>query len=296
LGAAEDAPSGAARSGEFTNFFKSPFAAPSPLSESTVEQESLRMPPSGPAKGDFTQMFGSASPAGRVSVAPPEPLLKDASQGGGFTNIFGKVSPRETSPVTPPVEELPSPVEFPDRYSSLQNTNPLPLPLPKPPVEPLFAPPIALASSTPVQGQVEGATRLFRPPVQNPPAPEASRGESEYTRVVSAKAKPADSIGADPPNQATAGAELPKFSVPVLPPMPVVHAPHPALAVPAPVPSVPWPAPQPIPVPKVAVPVPVGRKTASKATGWTAYVPLIVILNLLLLGAVSLVLYFILKH
>jgi hypothetical protein len=41
---------------------------------------------------------------------------------------------------------------------------------------------------------------------------------------------------------------------------------------------------------------PAGPKTAKKAGGWTAYVPLIVILNLLLLGAVSLVLYFVLKH
>jgi len=113
---------------------------------------------------------------------------------------------------------------------------------------------------------------------------------------VSAKAKPAASLEGEPPKQANGGAELPKLSVPVLPPVPVVHAPHPALAVPAPVPTVPWPAPAPIPVPKVAVPSPVGPKPAKKATGWTAYVPLIVILNLLLLGAVSLVLYFVLKH
>ena len=294
LRSAEEPTSGAARSGEFTNFFKSPFAAPSPIPESVVEQEPLRSPQPGPAKGDFTQMFGSASPAGGVTVATSEPLLKDASQSGGFTDMFGKVSARVSPPVTPPSEELPGPVEFPDRYSSSQNTNPLPLA--KPAAEPLFHSPVVLGSSTPVQGQVDGATRLFRPPVQGTPAPEVPRAESEYTRVVSARAKPAESIEAEPPKQASGGAELPKFSVPVPSPMAMPSVPHPVLAVPAPVPHVPWPAPPPIQVPKVAVVAPAGRKTAKKAGGWTAYVPLIVILNLLLLGAVSLVLYFVLKH
>jgi hypothetical protein len=61
------------------------------------------------------------------------------------------------------------------------------------------------------------------------------------------------------------------------------------------VPAMQWPAPPAIATPKAAIPPP-GPQAGKKTQGWTAYVPLIVILNLLVLAAVGLVLYFILKH
>jgi len=49
-------------------------------------------------------------------------------------------------------------------------------------------------------------------------------------------------------------------------------------------------------IPQLTVPVPSAGKSAKKKGGWTAYIPLIVILNLLLLAGVGLVLYFIFVH
>jgi hypothetical protein len=57
-------------------------------------------------------------------------------------------------------------------------------------------------------------------------------------------------------------------------------------------PSVPTPQ-----VPSLEIKVPPPAKGAGKKkTSWTSYVPLIVILNLLLLAAVGLILYFIFAH
>ena len=67
---------------------------------------------------------------------------------------------------------------------------------------------------------------------------------------------------------------------------------------PAPAPM-PWPPAPQVSAPKVpgvavsAAPV---AKPGKKSSGWTAWVPVIVILNLLLLAAVGLVLYFTLQH
>ena len=49
-------------------------------------------------------------------------------------------------------------------------------------------------------------------------------------------------------------------------------------------------------IPQLTVPAPSAGKSAKKKGGWTAYIPLIVILNLLLLAGVGLVLYFIFVH
>jgi len=257
--------------------------------------------PSRPQKGEFTQLFGAAPPAGATRpMEEPEPLLEPASQGDGFTNIFGKVSQPDAVPaVVPSTPETPIPVEPGTGYVVSQNTNfPLP-PLPQPPVEPVFSGSVSPANSLPGQTPDEQATRLFRPSEHGePPAPAPPPGQSEYTRIISAK--PAPSAPAEKPAPAAAGAEAGSISVAITPPAIPSAMPHLAPPTPTPLPHVQVSGPK-IPavalpkVPQFTVPVAPSEKKPKKR-GWTAYVPLIVILNLLLLAAVGLVLYFILQR
>jgi hypothetical protein len=290
----EEQTSDATRPGDFTNFFKSPFASPSPVSETSFEQEPLRQPPSRPAKGDFTQMFGSPLPASSTWEEPSKPLLEPASQNQGFTGLFGE-SPTPVPPIVFPSKEPFEPTQHPERYATAQRTNPPVFTAARPSVDPVFSSNASMENSTPVQGQVEGATRLFRPPAQAAPAPEAAEGESEYTRIISAKASPSAPGANATPKQTPGGVEPPKLSVPVPPPIPHLQMPAPVIAAPPPVPSVQWPATPQLQVPKVPT-FSAAAEKGSKKTGWTAYVPLIVILNLLLLAAIGLVLYFIFKQ
>jgi hypothetical protein len=150
-----------------------------------------------------------------------------------------------------------------------------------------------------LQSRDDNATRLFRTPVQDEPAPApepALPTESEYTRIISARPQPAGADKAPKPVAAEAGPAI-KITVPVSPPpMPSLSpsGPHLAMSAPAPIhlPSVQAPK-----VPSVEIKLPPPSKgTEKKKAKWTSYVPLIVILNLLLLGAVGLVLYFIFVH
>jgi hypothetical protein len=287
--------------GEFTMFFKGPLAPPSGPSEHYPAEEPYSPAPARPSGGEFTQMFGAATPSAS-SPLPSEPLLEPVAQGDRFTDVFGKATvplpeplPRPNPAPEPPVSLEPAP-----GYVVSQNTNFPPPPLPPAAPEPMFAGSPSFGSSPPPgQSHDDNATRLFRTPVQDGPAPApepALPRESEYTRVISAKPQPAAAEKSAKPAAAGAGPSI-KLSVPISPPpMPSLQpsAPHLAMPVPTPIhlPSVPAPK-----VPSLEIKVPPPAKGAEKKkVSWTSYVPLIVILNLLLLAAVGLVLYFIFAH
>jgi len=287
-----------ARAGEFTMFFKGPLAAPSSasLSDPQPEQDSEPFHPvTRPAKGEFTQMFGGPT-AGQSSPLPTEPLLEPPAQGGDFTNIFGRSPASAPPPVVPPLGELQLKAESSDRpifheepiFRDEEDTPQIPFA--RNMAEPAYPAAPALESSALGRSHDDGATRLFRPPVQEVPKPVIPPGESEYTKIVSAKARPAEPEAAVQ-KQAPAGGGGAKLSIAV--PAALPH--FPSMAVPQPIPAVHLPAPPAVSAPKLSLAMPASPKPAKKS-GWAAYAPLIVILNLLLLAAVSLVLYFILKH
>jgi hypothetical protein len=289
-----------ARPGEFTMFFKSPLAAPSHSPEPPGVEEPFTSPPPRPVEGEFTKLFGSAQPAGGGSPLISEPLLEPASEAGGFTQVFGKPSVSEIEPpVAGPPERAPRP-ETAGSYVVRQSTNLPPVPQAKPSIESVFSSAHTLNSPILGAGNSDGATRLFKPPVQDaPPAPPvAPAAESEYTQIISAKPKPA------PPRESLPGQPAPPGGRPLNPqipmpppPVPSIEVPNPPRVVPPPMPAVQWPAPSPLSIPNAPTVPPIpSPPPGKKPQRWTAFVPLIVILNLLLLAAVSLVLYFVLKH
>lgn len=297
---AEPLPVDSSRPGEFTMFFKGPLAPPSASSETYPADEPYSRAPSRPSAGEFTRTFGAAAPSAG-SPLPSEPLLEPAAQGDGFTDVFGKAT--VPLPEPPPAKAAPEPPASLDPapgYVVSQNTNFPPAPLPQAAPEPMFGGSSSLgASPLPGQSRDDNATRLFRTPVQDAqgPAPEpAPPRESEYTRIISAKPQPAGAEKSPKPAAAGAGPAI-QVSVPISPPpMPSLQPSGPHLAMPAPTPmqfpSVPTPQ-----VPSLEIKVPPPAKGAGKKkTSWTSYVPLIVILNLLLLAAVGLILYFIFAH
>lgn len=303
--APEEQPKDASRAGEFTMFFRSPFAG-QPSDPGPLVAEPLNQPLPGPAKGDFTMMFGTSSPAGGIAPTPAEPLLEPPSQEqGSFTRIFGKSAPAPDIPVTPVVNQAPpDPVLRPEvgtGYVVSQSTNLPPIPQPIAGTLPPVGPPPAYDNPL-TYGQAEGATRVFKPSGSEvvPPPPPPPQGESEYTRIIRAGSAPpaaAEPGGSSPPAAPPAGS-VPKISLPMpaMPPIPQVAVPPPP-----PPPAIQWTPPVPaVAMPKAptAPPVPGGTKlgSAKKARAKTSYIPLIVILNLLLLAAVCLVLYFVFKH
>jgi hypothetical protein len=276
-----------AAAGEFTNFFKSPFAAPSNVPDRLMEQESSPRQVSEPGEGEFTRIFGG-SKARAGALDQPEPLLESAGRSEDFTNIFGKAAPSGSSATDHSTE---SSLNFPESAPS-QTAVP---PVVQMKGGPVFATGAVLGGSTLGGGQSEGATRLFRPPVQDAPVIEKPPSESEYTRIVSAKSKPSEQEQKALPEKAPAAFEMPKLpgaSLPHLSPVPAV----PALHIPPPVPHVHLQTP-PIPqAAKVAAILSTAPKAVKKPGKWATYAPLIVILNLILVAALSLLLYFVLKR
>jgi len=309
-------PKDASRAGEFTMYFKSPFSAPAVNPMPIPATEPFNQPPSGSSKGEFTQLFGSSSPAGMAASAPPEPLLEPTSQyeGGGFTDVFEKPgSVRGGKSLESPISNLPRDEAVSSQpiagYVVSQNTNLPPVPQPRTlPAEPAFRSSTAMGSPIVGPDYDERATRLFKGPIQEAPvAPSpVPRGESEYTQIIAPRPKPAAAGTTPAAQEADPGGGSLKLHVPVAPP-PVPSLQPPSLQVAAPrqpaAPAVQW-APPPLPsvmatppqMPSVPVPSVPTPKAGKKKSSWVSYAPLIVILNFLLLAAVSLILYFTVKR
>ena len=290
------------RPGEFTTFFKSPLA-PQPTSPGPLmEGERYCSTTSGPSRGEFTQLFGAETTAGPNNPIETGSSLEPVSQGDGFTSIFGKAAsqPSERDPVSP-LGQQSSDFEPAAEYVVSPKINPTPTALARPATEPALGGNGSLGT-LPGQNRDENATRLFRPPVQDPPPQRPSApapGESEYTRIISPKAKPTANVdkSTTQPAHGGGGIQIPiQVSPPAIPSVQVPHLPSPHLPPPLPSPSVHVPTIPSVAIPKMPSPPVLATKAGKKPRGWTAYAPLIVILNLLLLAAVGLVLYFIFQH
>ena len=306
-----------ARPGEFTQFFRSPFAAPQPADPLPIPMPDLVNPPA-PARSDFTQLFGRSSGASLAPLAP-EPLLEPPGQSerSNYTEIFGNARPAPNEPPVPQwMPDQPAELtEKGDRAGDyfISNTNALPISPSMRDGEPVFR------SGTPLGGprfgtkQDEGATRVFKAPVQEQ-APEPTpvpEGESQYTRIIKGPKRESAGLSASsgtqgpPPSPGgmklplplpNVSVAMPAMSMPTIGPSgvgaPQVRMPSATLSAP---PSPVLPPLQVPPLSMVPPKLPPGPKlpVLKKPGNWTSYIPLIVILHLIFVAAVGLVLYFV---
>jgi len=279
--------------GEFTSFFQGPFRGDTPAEVTGFASEPIEPPRKN--VGEFTAMFGQATPQQQSSTPPGNKVSAT-----GFTGLFRDMEKRQPlNPSAPvaggvlpgPIEPYPAPSVPQDASRSPQApifVNP-PTPVfsepPAAPVAPIApTPAVRPIPSSPSSLPGDGATGAFSRPSSEPvPAPVAlPSGPSPYTQIISrSKAEVAgqEAAAAHPPaNPAAAGG---------FPPLPKIPPPAPMLSPPPRMPKMTGPKPPAAPkVPKLdaAPPPPV------------SYWPLIITLTVLFFLAALLVLYFVLKH
>ncbi len=268
-----------AKSGDFTKFFQGPFDGERP-SEIPNVSANLSSTPRGKVPGEFTQMFGAVKDNPFVAPSPSGPVdeLPLRTEPGSFTRSFA-------DPVSPSSETKGNGNQKPAASAEPNWTQPLSPPVVVPAKPPEPAVPRVNAdkpreSRPSVQG---GATQLFSVP-GGPSVPAAApppSGPSEYTRIISGGVLGLNSSIEKPAaEEGPAAGGLPTFKMPaaVAPPPPKIAAP------PAPkLPKMP-PAPK---IPPVGALVPKPK---------SSYLPMIIILNVSLIIAVLLIVYFAIKH
>jgi hypothetical protein len=274
------------KAGDFTRFFQGPFDGERP-SEIPDVSPNLTNPPRGKVPGEFTQMFGAAkdnpfaasySP-GLVEDSPPR------TGPGSFTRSFSDAShlPSKSDAAPPVVESKGNGSEKTPAFVEPKWTEPVPSSFEPPVISP--AVPVTNAnapreSRPSVQG---GATQLFSVPGAHsaPSMPPTPSGPSEYTRIISGGMAGLASAEKQPvAAEGPAAGGLPTFKMPpaAVPPPPKIAAP------PAPKPPAIPPTPK---VPLVGALVPKPK---------SSYLPMIIILNVTLIIAVLLIVYFAIKH
>jgi hypothetical protein len=271
-----------AKPGEFTSFFQGPFRGDGPSDMPAYSSQPIEPPKKN--VGEFTAVFGGATPKTPASPAPP------SAPGSSFTSMFKDMgTPQPTfnpsapmqGGVVPPAQALPpvSPVNASPAPDPVFASSPVPVVIPDFP-----SPAIPQSPSMPVERPVaprpssmqgDGATGAFMHPRADPtPVPiEAPSGPSPYTQIIS-RSKPAAGEDAEAGHAPAAGAGGGKFAAPPMPKMP---------------PAPPMPkakAPQAPKAPKIDAPEP------APVSLW----PLIITLTVLFFLAVILVLFFVLRH
>jgi len=279
------------KTGEFTKFFRGNSSqAPDHAGLSAIDHAPM---PANQGPGEFTRMFGSESQSGPRADTPE---VRDA-----VTPNFNNPSPSRNTDLfsssseaalvsSEPVKEKPA---WGGDFSS-----------PKIDVTP---PRIAQTSSvkdTPKPiweeiSQTGGVSQLFPSTAKQRVAdqPATAAGPSEFTQIISGGLHEAPSTVAE---------NISSFSTPA--PVVLSQAPAPLAAAVPQVPVVPQPSPQPVasqapagfqlPVPQ-AIPQPAApaKPTLPQAPPrkMASYLPMIIILNVLLITAIAIVLYFLLK-
>ena len=287
-----------ARPGEFTSFFQGPFRG-----DSSSDMPALSSQPMEPPKknvGEFTALFGGATPSS--AVTPAAAGTPEAS----FTSIFKDIGTPQPINAAPPVPGaiIPPAVPAPPSAPAMNVTpfpdpvfvapTPTPVVTSTPPSAPAIRPPLSAPAEKPIPPRPaslpgDGATGAFMRPAAEPvPVPvEAPSGPSPYTQIISRPrmSEQGESEGGKAP--AASAGQMASLSMPKIPgvaPPPMPKMPPPPKLAPPPVPKLKAPpAPK---VPKVDVPTP------PPVSMW----PLIITLTVLFFLAVILVLYFVLRH
>jgi hypothetical protein len=280
-----------AKAGDFTRFFQGPFDGERPA-EIPDALPQVTSAPRGKVPGEFTQMFGSAkdSPfaASSSSANPVEdnPLQSDP---GSFTRSFadaGHIS-YTSDPLSPAGEtrvgdtkgngsQKPPTLE-PRRAEPVLSPLMPSAHAPDPPIIPTANVAAPRESRPSVQG---GATQLFSVPGGHsaPTLPAPPTGPSEYTRIISGGMAGLASEEEQPVAvEGPAAGGLPTFKMPA----PIVPA-APKIAAP--------------PAPELPAPPKAPQLGALAPKPKASYLPMIIILNVSLIVAVLLIVYFAIKH
>ena len=277
-----------AKAGDFTKFFQGPFDGERP-SEIPNLSPNVTSAPRGKVPGEFTQMFGTVKD-NSISTTPLNTGPVDASspqmEPGSFTRSFadgGHIS--STSNSSSEVSETKGNGNQKAASFEPKWTEPISPPVmtpanPPAPITPRAGVEKPRESRPSVQG---GATQLFSVPGGHsvPTAAPPPSGPSEYTRIISGGMVGLTSA-AEPPaaEEGPAGGGLPTFKMPAaaVPPAPKIAAPV--------APKLPKMPPA-LKVPPVGALVPKPK---------SSYLPMIIILNISLIVAVLLIVYFAIKH
>ncbi|HXO36599.1 MAG TPA: hypothetical protein VN901_30010 [Candidatus Acidoferrales bacterium] len=274
------------KASDFTKFFQGPFDGERSAEVPDV-LPNISSPPRGKVAGEFTQVFGSGkdSPfAAMSSSTSPVEQVRGRSEPGSFTRSFAAAD--NLSSTLEPLsigESKGNGSQKPPLFPEPNWTQPVPPPaeaVPDPsPIAPNLTPPERRPS---IQG---GATQLFSAPGGHPAPslPPPPTGPSEYTRIISGRLAGLISSEEQPVAEegpAAAAGGLPAFKMPAqaVPPAPKIAAPK-APKLPA--------APAAPKLPPVG-----GLAPKPKAS----YLPMIIILNVSLIAAVLLIVYFAIKH
>jgi hypothetical protein len=257
-----------------------PAAAPDPAFPTQLAQKS--------DPGSFTQMFSKpagGTPAPRAFQTPPQQQ----------NDFWTGANPPPAAPAGPSPQG-----GFTQLFQSLNDEGPAPY---KPSEAPFSPAPAPAPQATAAPGG--GFTQLFRTlnadpapqarapipaaPVPSTPAPAAS-GPGEYTRVISGSALRELQSAAQAPPPAPA-APTPMTAPPAMFARPAMPA-APPMAMPS-APAAPPMAPQAFSFPPAAPPAP---PAAPAPGGLQKHLPLILLVNVFLLVAIVLILFFVLRH
>ena len=265
----------AAKTGEFTSFFQEPFRGDS--SSDMPAPSSQPMEPPKKTVGDFTALFGPATPPSATQPAPP----------ANAPHMQGPAVPPSAQPVpsVPPVNVTPltDPVFV---ATPIPAGTPTPSPASAIPQSPGVAEERPSPARMPSTVSDDTATGAFMHPKDEPvPVPvEVLSGPRPYTQILSRpkQSEPEETEGGQAP-AANAGAgksaapSMPKIPGPAPPPMPRMPPP----------PGIPQIKARPTPkAPKIDTPAP------PPVSMW----PLTITLTVLFFLAVIVVLFFVLKH
>jgi hypothetical protein len=255
-----------AKAADFTDFFRGPFDGERPAETPNLLPNPSDTPPRN-APGEFTRVFGSGkdnpfAPTSAFEGGGGDAPRRDAP--GAFTQLFPPASEPAAASVRNPsfeAREAIAPKSGMPAPSKEPAWNLSAAPPAKSPIssvgEPI--PPKSMVGSPVREAEASvprGATHVFEVPEGLSSPPRGSAGPSEYTRII------AGGMGSVTP--------------PVAPPPPKIAAPPPAKLLP--------------PVPSAPKTPPLGVKPKP------SYLPLVMILNVLLVVAILLIVYFAMKH
>ena len=293
--------------GEFSKFFRGPFGSPAPAEASGPEP--VTPVPRREEKGEFTSLFGSGRQEIPLGNGALSPLVEPAQpqEPGSFTELFRVQQPMAAKPeplAAPSLSAEPAPISDAGIPWRLTAATPLPASVassspapPAPPPQSVVAPEVGATFSGRMP-RGAGATQAFVPMGGRAPAEPlvTPAGPSEYTQFVTPKPPPPEPVAVHPAAVAPGAVQMP--AAPPLPPAPmpaqVVAPPAPQAQLPqAPAPQIQLPqvqlAPPQLQLPPAPAPAP---QPTPAGPAQVSYVPLIIAMNVLLLAAVALVLYF----
>ena len=267
--------------GDFTRFFRGPFDGEPPVETPPIVADMSRTPQRN-APGEFTRVFGSSKDDSFSAMYPSAGEGEDSHQpeSGAFTRSFGDASESSPSIEPLPMSERNTSSQTPSALKDPSWVPPSPTPV-EPPVNPPVTP-IAprVGAGSPRPSIQNGATQAFSIPGREASTslPPPATGPSQYTRIISGGLAGSGALKGQPAAEGsphTSGSLL-DFEMPAAAAPKITAPPAPKLpAAPA---------------------APKDPETGALPKAKKSSLPMIIILNVLLLIAVLLIVYFVIKR